>query len=236
MTIAIWQVFSWLGIFNPIYFASPIEVLSELGSMISGGVFPDMFASLWRVIISVLAAAAVGIPIGILFGYLSNLYKLFGGVVDFFRSIPPIVFYPLFLISLGVGDESRIAVAFLGALVVIILIISKGLMQESSLRRNYFRSLGAPRMNVLRDVVWFEALPHVFTALRTSTSLVVIIVIVTEMLVGSQFGLGVRVQNVQITSNIPDLFATIIIIGLIGVVLNKILIYLENKYVFWKSN
>jgi NitT/TauT family transport system permease protein len=60
--------------------------------------------------------------------------------------------------------------------------------------------------------------------------------VVTEMLVGAQYGLGTRVQNVQITGNIPDLFVTIIVIGLIGVIFNKSFIWLDKRLVFWKSN
>jgi NitT/TauT family transport system permease protein len=62
-----------------------------------------------------------------------------------------------------------------------------------------------------------------------------IIVVVTEMLVGVKYGLGVRVQNVQITANVSDLFATIII-GLIGVLLNKIFIFFDRKFILWKSS
>ena len=59
-------------------------------------------------------------------------------------------------------------------------------------------------------------------------------IVVTEMLVGGRHGLGARVQQVQITSNIPDLFVTIIVIGIIGIILNKLLIYLDKKFVSWK--
>lgn len=54
------------------------------------------------------------------------------------------------------------------------------------------------------------------------------------MLVGVRSGLGARVQQVQITSNIPDLFTTIIIIGIIGILLNKLLIFFDKKLIYWK--
>jgi len=235
--IAIWQIISWLNIFNPIYFASPLEVIKESILMFkNGSIFSDIWITLRRVLIALLTASIVGIPLGLALGYFKNSYKMFGGIIDFFRSIPPIILYPLFLIALGTGDSSRIAVAFIGGLVVIILIIAKGLFQQSNLRRNYIRSLGASKWQVMKDVVWHEALPHVFTSLRTASSLIIIIVIVTEMLVGAQYGLGIRVQSVQITSNIPDLFATTIIIGILGVILNKVFIVFEEKYISWKSS
>ncbi len=235
--LAIWQVVAWLGFFNPIYFASPYEVFFEIIKMFSGSsIYLDILNTINRIIISVIISAIIGIPIGIALGYFSNIYKYFGEIADFLRSIPPIVIYPLLLIVLGPGNTSRIGVAIFGSIVVLILIISKGLFQQSTLRKQYFASLGASKKQIIKHVVWYEALPHIMLALRTAISLSIIIIIVTEMLVGSKFGLGTRVQNVQITSNIPDLFATIIVIGLIGVIFNKFLIWLDKKYVFWKTN
>jgi len=235
--IIFWQVVAWLGFFNPIYFASPYEVLVEIFNMFSASsIYSDIFSTLNRIVISVVISAIIGIPIGIALGYFSNIYKYFGEIIDFLRSIPPIVIYPLLLIVLGPGDISRIGVAIFGSIVVLILIISKGLFQQSTLRKQYFTSLGASKKQIIKHVVWYEALTHIMLALRTAISLSIIIIIVTEMLVGSKFGLGTRVQNVQITSNIPDLFATIIIIGLIGVLFNKLLIWLDKNYVFWKTN
>ena len=234
--VVFWQAISWFGIFNPIYFASPYEVIVEIFKMFSASsIYLDIVSTLNRIIISIVISAIIGIPAGIALGYFSKIYKYFGGITDFLRSIPPIVIYPLLLIVLGPGDSSRIGVAVFGSIVVLILIISKGLFQQSSLRKEYFSSLGASKKQIVKHVVWYEALPHIMLALRTAISLSIIIIIVTEMLVGSKFGLGTRVQNVQITSNIPDLFATIIIIGFIGVLFNKLLIWLDKRFVFWKT-
>lgn len=235
--IAIWQLVAWLNLFNPIYFASPIEVLKEIVKMFQmGSIFYDIYFTLYRLLFSVLIATILGLPIGLLLGYFSNVYRYFEEIIDFLRSIPPIVIFPLLLIVLGPGDNSRIGVAIFGAIVILVLIISKGLFQQSPLRKQFFKAMGANQSQILKHVVWYEALPHIIVALRTAVSLSLIIVVVTEMLVGAKYGLGVRVQNVQITANIPDLFATIIVIGLIGVLLNKILIFLDKKFVFWKTN
>lgn len=201
-----------------------------------GSIFNDIYFTLYRLFFSIFIATIFGIPVGLLLGYFSNTYHYFEEIVDFLRSIPPIVIFPLLLIVLGPGDNSRIGVAVFGAIVVLILIISKGLFQQSPLRKQFFKSMGANQSQLLKHIVWYEALPHIIVALRTAVSLSLIIIVVTEMLVGAKYGLGVRVQNVQITANIPDLFTTIIIIGLIGVLLNKILIWIDRKFVFWKTN
>ena len=200
----------------------------------NGSIFSDIYFTLYRLFLAIVIATVFGVPIGILLGYFSQVYDYFGEIVDFLRSIPPIVIYPLLLIVLGYGDTARIGVAIFGAIVVMILIISKGLFQQSALRRQFFKAMGINQIQVMKNVVWHEALPHIMVALRTAVSLSIIIIVVTEMLVGAKYGLGSRVQNVQITANIPDLFATIIIIGIIGVLLNKIFVWLDKKFVFWK--
>ena len=235
LIIFLWQSVEWLNLFNPIYFSSPGEVLKESYLMfMEEHIYLDIFYTLYRIAMTIFIAMFIGVPVGILFGYFSKFYKYFSGVMDFFRSIPPIVIYPLLLISLGPDDSSRIGVAVFGSVVVVILIISKGLSNEGLLRKKVFKSLGAKKIEIIKKVVWYEALPHIMLSFRTMISLSVIIIIVTEMLVGSKYGLGVRVQNVQITSNIPDLFVTIIVIGMIGFLFNKFAIWLDKKLVFWK--
>jgi len=136
--IILWQIISLLGFFNPIYFASPYEVFTEIIKIFShSNIYLDIFSTLKRVIITIVLSGIIGIPIGIMLGYFSNIYKYFGRVTDFLRSIPPIVIYPLLLIILGPGDSSRIGVAIFGSVIVLILIISKGLFQQSQLRKQY---------------------------------------------------------------------------------------------------
>ena len=235
IVIVIWQIVSWLNVFNPIYFASPYEVVREAFIMMNkSDIYLDVFFTLKRVLVSIFISSFIGIPLGIIIGYFHSVYKYVGEFMDFLRSIPPIVIYPLLLIVLGPDDSSRIGVAVFGSVIVLILIISKGLSQQSPIRRYYFRILGADKIHIIKHIVWYESLPYVMVGLRTSVSLSIIIIVVTEMLVGSKYGLGTRIQNVQITSNIPDLFVTIIIIGLFGVLLNKLLIWIDKKYVFWR--
>ena len=235
--VVLWQTIHWANIFNPIFFASPFEVILEFYEMIFNlEIFLDLLHTFYRLFLSISIACVFGIPLGILLGYYSRSYEYFEEIIDFFRSIPPIVIYPILLIALGPGDASRIGVAAFGSLTVLILIISKGLFQQSILRRKYFLALGLSKKEVLKKIIFYESLPHIMTGLRTSVSLSIIIIVVTEMLVGARYGLGTRVQNVQITSNIPDLFATIIIIGFMGIILNKILVYLDKKFIFWRIN
>jgi NitT/TauT family transport system permease protein len=234
--LALWQLAASMDVFSTVYFASPLETALEGVKMMSRGeIYNDIFYTLGRILVSLGISIAIGIPLGIALGYYAQLYQLFNQSLDFFRSVPPIVFYPLLLISLGPGESSRIATAILASSVMIVLIVSTGLIQQERLRTDYFKALGTKKVHLFKDIVWHEALPGIMTSLRAAASWTVIIIIVTEMLVGPRSGLGARVQSVQTFSNIPDLFFTIIIIGLIGVGLNYLFEWLNRKVVFWKA-
>jgi NitT/TauT family transport system permease protein len=236
LVLALWQLAATVEVFSTVYFASPLETALEGVKMLSrGDIYNDLFSTLGRILVSLVLSVLIGIPLGIALGYNARLYQLFNQPLDFFRSVPPIVFYPLLLISLGPGESSRIATASLASSVMIVLIVSTGLAQQERLRTDYFSALGTRKVQLFKDIVWHEALPGIMTALRAAASWTVIIIIVTEMLVGPKSGLGARVQSVQIFSNIPDLFFTIIIIGLIGVGLNYLFEWLNRKVVFWKT-
>lgn len=231
-----WQITASIKLFNPIYFASLWEVLNEAVIMIRDGtIFKEMMVTIYRVFFSVLISALIGVPLAIVIGYFIQSYRLISKLVDFLRSIPPIVMYPLMLIMLGTGDASRIGVAVFGSVVVLVLIISKGLSQETLIRRLFNTAHGASRRQVIFHTVFFEAPPYIMVGLRTAVSLSIIVIVVTEMLVGAKYGLGIRIQNVQITNNIPDLFATIILIGLIGIGFNFMFAWFDNRFIFWCS-
>jgi NitT/TauT family transport system permease protein len=236
MVLGLWQLAASVEVFSSVYFASPLETVREGVMMLSRGeIYDDILSTLGRILVSLGISIVIGIPLGIAIGYNARLYQLLNHSLDFFRSVPPIVFYPLLLISLGPGESSRIATAILASSVMIVLIVSTGLIQQERLRTDYFRALGTKKVQLFKDIVWHEALPGIMTALRAAASWTVIIIIVTEMLVGPKSGLGARVQSVQIFSNIPDLFFTIIIIGMIGVGLNHLFEWLNRKVVFWKA-
>ena len=81
-------------------------------------------------------------------------------------------------------------------------------------------------------------MPSIVVGIRLALSISMIIVIVTEMLIGAEHGLGTRIQSIQIasTARTPGLFGMVLVIGIIGFILNIFFIYLERKLGKWKNN
>lgn len=234
--LIIWQLLSGTGFVNPLFLPTPIATWNALLKMSEEGIlWNDAFHSLVRVFKGVGISILIGVPAGFVLGLVSLMGRTFGAVLDFFRSIPPVIFYPLALLIFGIGDASRIAVVVLGATTIIILTTSVAVERCSAMRQAVMRLYGASPFQVFRHVVLYEALPAVFLGIRTAISLGIIIVTVTEMLVGATHGLGSRATNAQITYETPQLFAVILVVGVIGVLLNQLMRMFENWFVSWPT-
>jgi ABC-type nitrate/sulfonate/bicarbonate transport system permease component len=235
VVLAVWSLVARLQWVNPFFLASPAEAGSALVRLVaSGALFHDAVSSLMRILGALVLSVALGVPLGLLVGLVASVNRLLQGVLDFLRSTPPIIVYPLCLFVFGPWESSRIAVAVFGATTVIILNTGQGVRSCSRLRQKTNELLGARWHQVLACIIVFESLPAIIVGVRSALSLCIIIVTVTEMLVGATHGLGTRVVNAQSSSETPQLFALIMVIGGIGLALNKGFVVLEHMVVYWR--
>jgi len=233
--VFLWQLISSSGLINPMFLPTPLETIKEgLRLFSEKKIFADLAFSFFRIIYGVVLAVLIGIPCGLFLGYYGEIYSYIECIIDFFRSIPPILVFPLALLIFGTGEESRIAVIFFGCVLIMILNSALGVLHSKKMRINVAKIMGAKWYQIIFRIVIFDALPQIFIGVRVSLSMGVIIGIVTEMLVGSRYGLGSRVVYAQTAYATPEMYFTIILVGLIGFTINKLLILLENKVVHWK--
>src|SRR5271168_2089097 len=141
--------------------------------------------------------------------------------------------FPLFLVLFGVGDETKISVAALGAILVILFNVAYGVMNARKTRLLAAKVMGASRLRVLFDVMLLESLPQTFVGLRNSVSLALVIIVVAEMFIGSQDGLGHSVFEAQQLFDMPRMYAAIFAAGALGYGLNLLFILVERRFVHW---
>lgn len=234
VTVAIWELVTVCHLVNPMFLPRPWETLNE-GIRLIGEkkIFMDAGYSLYRIMSGVLLAFGVGIPLGILLGYFGKFYTHVEPALDFLRSIPPIIVFPLALMVFGTGDQSRIAVIVFGCVLIVVLNAALGVMNGNRVRIRVAQIMGARWYQILFRVVFFDALPQIFIGVRVALSMGVIIGIVTEMLVGARYGLGSRVVYAQTAYETPEMYFVIILVGSIGFLMNKGLGMMERKIVHW---
>ena len=180
-------------------------------------------------------AAVIAIPLGIVLGSSERLYRSLEFVIDFFRSTPASAMFPLFLVLFGVGDETKISVAAFGAILVILFNVAYGVMNARKTRLLAAKVMGASRLRVLFDVMLLESLPQTFVGLRNGVSLALVIIVVAEMFIGSQDGLGHSVFEAQQLFDMPRMYAAIFAAGALGYGLNLLFLLIERRFVHWSG-
>lgn len=232
--LVIWSVASQLKLIDVFLFPSPFATVNELYKIIATGmIFSDLIATLWRVVLSFLIALAIGLPIGLILGGSEKLYRSVEFIIDFFRSTPATALFPLFLLVFGITDKSKIAISAFAAIIIIIFNTAFGVMHAKKSRILAARIMGATKTQIFRLILLWESMPYSLVGIKSAVSLSLIIIIVTEMFIGTRSGLGKAIIDAQITYEIKTMYAVILLVGILGYVLNAIFSALEKKFFHW---
>jgi ABC-type nitrate/sulfonate/bicarbonate transport system permease component len=232
--LLIWYLISTFQWVNPFFLPSPWNVLLELKQLLfSQGVFPHLGKTLYRMFSGYILAIFFGIPLGIMVGYWEKVYNSLEFVIEFFRGFPATSLFPLFMLAFGIGDAAKIAIVIFSCSLVITINTLYGVRNSSRTRRMVAETMKAGNTYIFARVILPDALPYITAGLRTALSLTLIIVVILEMFIGTDKGLGHLIYNSHMTYQIPKMYAMIIITGLIGYGLNKGFIRLEEKFIHW---
>ncbi|WP_035692502.1 ABC transporter permease [Azospirillum halopraeferens] len=234
--ILVWWIAYAGDLVNPDLLPSPFATLADTAhNIVHGDMAHDFLRTLVRVGYAVAIAVVAGVPLGIVLGANDWLYRSLEFVVDFFRSTPATAMFPLFLLLFGLGDGSKIAVAGFAAALVVIFNVAYGVMNARRTRILAARSMGASRLRIFRDVVFFETLPQTFVGLRNGVSIALVVIIVAEMFIGAVDGMGHRIIDAQIAYQLTDMYGSILVAGAMGYGLNLLLLLVERTFVHWSG-
>ena len=236
--LAVWQAALSLKLVNPILFPPPLATLDQiLIDIRSGSLSPDFLATVLRTLQAFAIAAVIGIPVGVALGSSRALYDSVEFVIDFFRSTPASALIPLFLLLFGLSDTNKIAIAAFAAFLVIVFGSAYSVLNARKTRVLAARAMGISSFRIFTDVLVMESLPNIIVSLRNGVSiaLVIVIVIVAEMFIGSEEGLGHRIIDAQQVFDIRKMYAAIIITGALGYILNMLFLVAERRLVHWSG-
>lgn len=232
----LWQTAVSAKWLNPVLLPSPGETVSYLFSKLAdGSMNQDIGATLYRTLMAFFVSAVIGVPLGVMLGSSERLYRSVEFLVDFFRSTPSSALIPLFMLIFGITDTNKIAIAAFAAVLVILFNSAYGVMNAKKTRIMAAQVMGVSRWHVFKDIMLMESLPQTFVGLRTGVSMALVIVIVAEMFIGSETGLGHRIIDAQQLFNIKDMYASILITGAFGYVLNLGFLLIEKRCVHWSG-
>jgi len=232
----VWDLVVRLGLIKAILLPPPLDAMGALITGLAGGpLLADFAVTVWRTVQAFLIAAAVGMPLGVLLGSSEKAYRSVEFLIDFFRSTPSSALIPLFLMIFGVSDVNKVAIAAFGALLIVVFNSAYGVINARKQRVMAAKVMGASKWQVFKDVLIWESLQPSFVGLRSAVSMALVIVIVAEMFIGADSGLGNRIINSQQVMNVKDMYASILAAGALGYALNVLFLLLERRIVHWSG-
>ncbi len=236
LLLLLWQSACSLHLIDAFFLPSPLTTLRALWAILTSSIgLLDVWATLQRVLIAFAIAVCIGIPIGLMLGTSEKIYRSVEFIIDFFRSTPSTALFPLFLIVFGITDSSKIAVAAFASALIIIFNTAYGVIHGKKSRILAAKIMGASRFQVFTSIVFWESLPQTFIGVRNAVSLSLVVIVVTEMFIGTNQGLGHRIIDAQIKYDIADMYASILLTGIIGYGFNVLFLFAERRFLRWTN-
>jgi NitT/TauT family transport system permease protein len=232
---AVWEVLPRLGVLDATFLPPLSQVLAAWWQLlVSGQLAEHLQASLLRSLAGFGLAIAAAIPLGLLIGWYSPVATLLNPLLELFRNTAALALLPVFVLVLGLGETSKIAVIFYACAWPILLNTISGVRSVDPLLVKSARSLGLRPLRLFQKVVLPAAVPTVFTGIRLSGAYSILILIAAEM-VGAKAGLGYLINYAQYNFAVPDMYAGIITISAMGLVVNQVLVQIERRFSTWRT-
>ena len=196
----------------------------------------------WGDIASSLTSAGIGFALGFLFGvpvaFLMAWYRPVRNIIEpwiqFIRNIPPLAYVPLVVIAAGVGRTPQIIVICIATFLTISITVFQGVINVDETLIKAARVLGANDTVLFVKVIFPATTPFIITAIRLGISVALTTLVAAET-TGASAGLGMRVQALNSSFDTQPMMLYIIVVGIIGMLAEKILKFFERRLTSWQE-
>lgn len=233
--LLVWEALARSGAFHPILFPTLASIGRELAGLL---VRPDALGEAWQSLSRALGgfglAAALGVLAGIVMGRSPLMASLLEPLLSGTYPIPKIALFPIFIFAFGIGSLSKIVLVFLECLYPIVINTYAGTRAANRVLLWSAANMGASPGQTIRKVVVPAAAPYIFAGFRVALPIAMIVVTITEM-IGSADGLGYLAMYSLASLRTDRMLAVVVIIALLGLGLDRLLVLLRDRLVFWEK-
>ncbi len=216
-------------------FASPTKVIEKFFVKVQDGtLWAHIGFSLFRVICGFLLGFVCAIPVAFLMGWYKPVRSLIEPWIQFIRNIPPLAYIPLIIVGAGVGEPSKVIVIFIASFLVLVVTILQGVCNVDATLIKAAKILGASDRDVFIKVVIPASTPFILVGTRLGLSAALTTLVAAE-LTGASKGLGMMIQTASGYYDMGTVLMGIIIIGIIGISMEKFVKFLERRLTGWQE-
>jgi NitT/TauT family transport system permease protein len=233
-----WELAARARIVDPFFFGQPTKIVDQLKIWVqqgtdAGPLSQQIFVTLEEAVLGFLIGVVLGVVCGIALGRVQLLSEIFSPYIKVMNSIPRIVLGSIFILWLGLGLASKVALA---VVLVFFAVFFNAFQGAREVDRNLVanaRILGASRRQVTRHVVLPSAMTWIIASMHVSFGFALIGAIVGEFL-GAQKGLGLLISQAQGTFNADGVFAAMLIIAVVALAAEGLITLLERRLLAWR--
>jgi taurine transport system permease protein len=234
-----WYAVARFQLVSELFVPHPASVWEAFWEILTEGyrdrtLFEHVADSLYRVCAGFLLGVATAVPLGLAIGYSTRVQAVFDPLIEFYRPLPPLAYYTLLVIWLGIENASKIALLYLAAFPPLSVSAMAGVRGVSPERIQSAQSLGASRWQVFRHVIFPSCLPDIFTGMRVSIAFTYTTLVAAEM-VAATSGVGWMVLDASKFLRSDVIFVGNIVMGLTGIALDRLIRVAERRVVPWKG-
>ncbi|MEU1391101.1 MULTISPECIES: ABC transporter permease [unclassified Nonomuraea] len=235
LLLAAWEVLPRLGVVDPVFVPPLSESLAAGADLLLTGRLPEhLEASLARSLSGFGLAIVLAIPLGLLIGWYKPVADFLTPLLEVFRNTSAVALLPVFTLILGIGETTKVAFVLYACSWPILLNTVSGVKTVEPLLIKSARSMGLGPVRLFQKVILPAAVPTIFTGVRLAGAYSILVLLFAEM-VGAKAGLGYLILDAQSSFRIPDMYAGIITISVVGLLFNLLLIGVERRFSTWRT-
>jgi NitT/TauT family transport system permease protein len=230
---AVWAFFTYSGYVAPFFLPPPHKVFTALIFLVRERAFlADVGASLGRILLGFLFSTLLAVPLGIIMGTTVIIRKHVEPVISAMRYIPAVALIPLCILWFGIGEMEKVVVIVLGTFFQLTILVMDEVLSVPRAFKEVAQVFGGKTSKILRYVVIPAASPGIFDACRVIFGWSWTYVVVAEI-VGAASGIGHTILESQRFLRTDQVFAGILVIGLLGILTDFTMIILHRRLYSW---
>jgi ABC-type nitrate/sulfonate/bicarbonate transport system permease component len=233
--LALWQALADARLLSPVFFPSPLRTATALQAMAARGeLWGPMGATCLRMVLGWAAASLLGVLIGAAIARSAGARAYFQPILEFLRPLPASAFIPPAILFLGLSARMVVTVIAFGAIWPVLLGSYHGFRSVDPRLSEVAALLRVKPLAYIWKIALPSALPDIFAGVRVSLAIALILAIVTEMQ-AAQNGLGFNILLAQRSFRSPELYAGILVLGILGLITNQLLLAAERYLLRWRA-